>query len=515
MNDTDFMIPATFHDEPSVYQKKLGKICYDNDGDLIDAVDFYQEVFPPDTIQEFKSARYVKTHKQSNGHNGNPLILIDRAANISKNNKPKWFENSDLKIKDQKAMDEDPFLYSERHSFRSKRILFNDYKWVNDWKNMKDVKHVYCGGLTYLGKKRDLAHAVSMHAMIFDVDMVSPDGLKYLFYMFSKDYDAFPHPNYIVLSGTGVHLYYVFEEPIPLFHGTYGAKIKAQVNELKRQLTKTVWNPYSIGDFEKGKKPQYQSINQAFRLVGSYTKSQTLEHDRYKVIAYKFPRVKKYEDLDEFYKYTYEEIPKENRYRSPSVFGVDYWKEKNPDWYERRIVKGDKTTKYWDISRKMYEWWLREVREKATYGHRYNCLFCTVVYAIKCNIDKKELFDDLMKLRVEFTKIKPDDPITVDDVHEAMSAYSKELNTYTIKVIEYYSGIDIPRTKRNGRTQLEHLKRMRVLRTLSNYENVGRKSKQDIVLEWRSNNPKGSKADCIKATELSKPTVYKWWDSKK
>ena len=35
-----------------------------------------------------------------------------------------------------------------------------------------------------------------------------------------------------------------------------------------------------------------------------------------------------------------------------------------------------------------------------------------------------------------------------------------------------------------------------------------------FVAEWRSQHPEGRKADCIRETGLSKPTVYKWWEVK-
>ena len=44
-------------------------------------------------------------------------------------------------------------------------------------------------------------------------------------------------------------------------------------------------------------------------------------------------------------------------------------------------------------------------------------------------------------------------------------------------------------------------------------EGNGRPDKEMIVCEWRHNHPDGKKADCIRDTGLSKPTVYKWWDS--
>ena len=39
----------------------------------------------------------------------------------------------------------------------------------------------------------------------------------------------------------------------------------------------------------------------------------------------------------------------------------------------------------------------------------------------------------------------------------------------------------------------------------------GRPDKAEIVADWCRKNPNGTKADCIRETGLSKPTVYKWW----
>lgn len=39
----------------------------------------------------------------------------------------------------------------------------------------------------------------------------------------------------------------------------------------------------------------------------------------------------------------------------------------------------------------------------------------------------------------------------------------------------------------------------------------GRPSAEQIVLEWQEKHPEGKKADCIRDTGLSKPTVYRWW----
>lgn len=42
-------------------------------------------------------------------------------------------------------------------------------------------------------------------------------------------------------------------------------------------------------------------------------------------------------------------------------------------------------------------------------------------------------------------------------------------------------------------------------------DNNGRPDVSKIVEDWRKANPDGKKADCIRDTGLSKPTVYRWW----
>ena len=502
MSVSDFRKKATFHDEPAPAMLGYAKICEDFGGELIEADQFYREIFPPDTIEH-----YHRGHPEPDGHRGNPILLCQRGAWMYQDKKPDWAYG--IKVQDPEG---------EHHIRHTKRILFNDYQWLHDWKNLPDCQHVWMSGLTYIGKSRDLSHAVAMHAMIFDIDSVDPQGIWRFLYGTAVDVDIYPAPNYIVISGNGVHLYYVFAEPLPLYHGAYGRKIKSQLNKLKIELTKKLWNPYTIDDDTKGRKPQFQGINQAFRLVGSYTKSLDIDHNRYKVIAYKFPQVKPYDGVQPLYRFT-PDIPKEDYYKERSTFGVDYWKEKNPDWYERRIVNKDKTVRYWNMDRRLYDWWLRQVKEKAEYGHRYNCLFCTVVYGVKCNIPKDELEQDLLSLIPILSGRRPEDPITENDVHEALDAYTEALNTYPVKSIQYLSGIDIKSNapRRNGRKRADHIKRVNTLNKLDQadrkgaYFNNGRPDKQQIVKDWQRKHPDGKKIDCERDTGLSRHTVLKWW----
>ena len=82
--------------------------------------------------------------------------------------------------------------------------------------------------------------------------------------------------------------------------------------------------------------------------------------------------------------------------------------------------------------------------------------------------------------------------------------------------LENWQGWEYKPIKRNGRKQAEHLERARLVQTLD-YPNgtwrnkEGRPTAEQTVREWREQNPNGTKADCIRATGLSKPTVYRWW----
>ena len=102
-----------------------------------------------------------------------------------------------------------------------------------------------------------------------------------------------------------------------------------------------------------------------------------------------------------------------------------------------------------------------------------------------------------------------------------MRTYEEPTESAYRRRIEFVSektNIPLQRTRRNGRPQKQHLKLARFARDM-NYEDSngwinknGAPSKKDIVQQWRLENPNGKKADCIRETGLTKPTVYKWWD---
>ena len=102
------------------------------------------------------------------------------------------------------------------------------------------------------------------------------------------------------------------------------------------------------------------------------------------------------------------------------------------------------------------------------------------------------------------------------EIAAAMKMYNERAYEMRREVIEEYFGWEFKPIKRNGRKQEIHLERARAVQNIDypdgEWRNKdGRPEMSKIVEEWRKAHPDGRKADCIRETGLSKPTVYKWW----
>lgn len=146
------------------------------------------------------------------------------------------------------------------------------------------------------------------------------------------------------------------------------------------------------------------------------------------------------------------------------------------------------------------------------------------IYAIKCgrNITEEELIQDAYSFLDQFDAMSDNDinRFTDEDVMDALQGYyDKDLVTYPINSIVYRSGIQIEKNKRNFRKRdTTHQQYRRGIKALKiqlgeadGWDKGGRPDKRQVVQNWRYEHPSGSKAECIRDTGLSKPTVYKWW----
>lgn len=393
------------------------------------------------------------------------------------------------------------------------RIMFDD-TFEDTLRELQQADFAILNGVTYFGRRNVQEHASKMYAMIFDIDGVTDKELKNLIYgMFVDDFDVYPLANYVVLSGHGVHLYYVFEEPIPLF-----PNIKLQLKELKYELTKRLWNMHTSAE-----KKQYQGINQGFRVIGGKTKTGSHYATTKAFRLNSHPVSLAYLNC-----YVSEnKIDESKRFRESKMTLAEA-KKKYSKWYEKVVVNGDRTVTKWDISGKvhgknpyaLYDWWKQKIENGATFGHRYFSVMCLAIYAAKCDVPEERLREDAEFFIPRLNEINPDEPFTKEDVESALECFDDRYCTFPIKDIEKLSGIKIERNKRKGRTQAAHIRRITLLRDNdypdgswrnTNGRPKGASKEKKIVEEWQQANPGGKKASCMRETGLSKSTVYRWW----
>lgn len=351
--------------------------------------------------------------------------------------------------------------------------------------------------ISYFGRNRTSANARELFALVFDLDNVGEKELDNLFgWYFGRD--VRPVPTYIVVSGAGIHLYYVFEEPVPLY-----PNIQKQLKKLKYAMTDLLWNE----DTSQLEKKQFQGINQGFRLVGSGTKEGGT------VLAFRTGE-----------KVTLEYL---SRYVSPDdritdtlyhpQMTLEQAKKKYPEWYHQRIELG-RSKKNWTCKRDLYDWWKKRVVE-AKVHHRYFYVMSLACYAIKCGISEQELRQDAYSfLGILNDKGRKDNnSFTENDLESALEMYQECYRTFPRSDIEKITGIEIPKNKRNGRTQRQHLQLARFIQEEINqnyhWRNTdGRPPLKNVVLNFLKENPNARKCDVIRGTGLDKKTVYKYYD---
>ena len=392
-----------------------------------------------------------------------------------------------------------------------RRIMLND-TWAQDYMNYVEANPMtLCSGLSYRGRANKLENAQRVNTLIFDLDGVGLREFRNLFVRFgmaATGLRTLPMPTYLVLSGAGVHVYYVFDVPIDLY-----PNIKLQMKQLKYALTFRMWDYKATS---QQKQVQYQSINQGFRMVGSVNMRYGTE-----VKAFRVGERVPLEYLNQYVK-AVDRVDVNCPFR-PSKMTKAVAAEKYPEWYQRVVIEGNKRKKKWDIAGQkghngdeLYNWWLNRATEIVG-GHRYFYMMCLAIYASKCDIPKKRLKEDMQVAFEILKKEEHENELTQEDVDSAIEIYSKEYYNFTLDDIEKLTNLRIERNKRNGRLQGEHLRRARAVQAVDypdgSWRNSnGRPSAAAVVREYRKKNPEAKKVDCHRATGLDPKTIRKWWN---
>jgi len=353
----------------------------------------------------------------------------------------------------------------------------------------EDRSDMLMGGCTYFNNWISKKSAKDIYTFIIDMDNVYSGTLLNAL---QKDWktandEVLPMPTYIVNSGTGLHLYFVLTEPIPNYKTTTENIDKLYRALAVQQTTKRVYL-----------KKQVQWFGQDFRMAGGLNKYE------WKNTVF---RVGQKWDIDELGKAV----------GLKDVHFVRYGEKRTKKPIEKRKPRAKRQG--WKSNRAFYDYTLRNCRTKTKEGNRYTSMCALSVIAWKCDVSREELEKDLLSLLPEYNKGALRQ-IKEKEIYSAMKMYNDKAMLTQRERLEDWQGWEFKPIKRNGQKQEWHLEDIRtkkenMKRRGQSFKNPeGRPSTKGIVFYWREEHPNGTKAECIKETGLSKPTVYKWWDEK-
>lgn len=427
--------------------------------------------------------------------------------------------------------------------YRKNHYVLDDLTQITKWTNQV----AFLSPCSFLGGAKDLKHLRYLHALVVDLDYVGTQQLMDVFHQCQIGF--LPTPTFIVNSGTGLHLYYVLEQPVTCYK-----KQQECYNALKHALIDLCWNEYTSQSGDR----QYSGLVQPYRVPGTRTKLD-VDKETQKVVSSSFPvtafryggkwtidalldweprpnvgtryytercagiRRMLRGEIDGF------EITNNGRYveHGEGKVPLEVAKERWPEWYDRRILHGEPPKEIkdykWHVNPRVYEWWLRKIKADAEPGHRYHCIMCLAIYAIKCDVPYAKLKEDAYSLLDVFDGRTNEETnhFHASDIVQALKAYrNKVYATFPIGSIEYFSGLRIDRNRRNGNKQAEHLEEARAIRDVrqkrkgSNWWDNGNRNgapkKKNLIRAYVIEHPEANHSEIARALRVSRPTVIKW-----
>lgn len=398
-----------------------------------------------------------------------------------------------------------------------------------------------------------------LSAFVLDVDKVRPKHLQRFLYLMEEK--RILEPTFIANSGSGIHFYYVMDKML---------RCDFQKNTANRQIAENIYKKLyqDIRKKENWPDAQIHWLGQDYRVVNSRTKFDQIAR------IYKIGKVYSIEELMNFCGVTNSSqqyyatpamvayassIAKDLKLKAPDYTDAKatyaFVAEHKDEAYKFRVQRRQqkvarlaaKRKKKKDQPKNLGTWYKKTfnyLKDNAKAGYRYSSMKALAIIAFKEGVPREEFVKDIASLAAIWEsrdwngdKFNQKNVASIIRFFDTAERYGKASS----ETLEEWLGYTFSRigTKRNDRKQKEHLhadlwvnekgrpitnpckqnRELALKYMRENGEIKGRPSgsgeKKQQVQEWRAAHPDGKKADCIRQTGLSKPTVYKWWNSGK
>ena len=148
----------------------------------VEQYDFYREIFPKGSFER-------RGRQDDNKPNGIAVTLPSKGGSIN-----------------------GIALGIEGNGRASRYIITDDLRKLSE---LVDTDFTIMAPISYYGMKRSGKMARFLYALAFDLDGVGMPQLRDVLHQMNKG--ILPKATFVVNSGTGLHLYYVLSEPVPMY----------------------------------------------------------------------------------------------------------------------------------------------------------------------------------------------------------------------------------------------------------------------------------------------------------
>ena len=311
-----------------------------------------------------------------------------------------------------------------------------------------------------------------IYALILDLDYLDPDTLARLI----KQIDAGtkPKPSMIVNSGSGIHLYFTFAEPVDAY--------KLRLPTLRAMLAR-------VGDLYSGYgKLDRHPLTQAFRPVGSLTKLGD--------IATGFIVGQQWDALELAEKIGVR-IEGWQHVKKPAEVGTTA-PAKKPAKPKVAFMPNAK--------RKLFAYCGERIFTHTDLGNRYKALFGLAIVGYKTHTPRAEVIAEMESLIKIWNRKHPENPVEMREIDKAMEGYSQKFLMVRSATLEEYFGWQFERKiPRRGRKRDEQLELARAVKDATQPI-----LKRQAIAKYLKQNPTATTRQIAAALGMSLSTVGKY-----